>query len=84
MDMAIDLLGFLEAELDADIEDTGWKRGYGLKVAAPVMIQLESSEAELITDGNEVVVRRTAGSKHEFEDLCGLIRNLMHHDDLGV
>ncbi len=80
MDMAIELLGFLEAELDADIEDTGWKRGYGLEVATPLLIQLESLEAELITDGNEVVVRRTAGIRHEFEDLCGLIRNQVHRE----
>jgi hypothetical protein len=80
MDMAIELLGFLEAELDADIEDTGWKHGYGLEVATPVLIQPESLKAELITDGNEVVVRRIAGSKHEFEDLCGLIRDQVHRE----
>jgi len=74
MDAAVELLGMLEAELHADVEDTGWKRGYGLKVATPVLIQLESLEAELTTDGNEIVVSRAAGSKHEFEELCGFIR----------
>ena len=74
MDWAVELLGLLEAELHADVEDTGWKQGYGLKVAAPILIRLESLEVELTTDGNEIVVRRVAGSRLEFEDLCGFIR----------
>jgi hypothetical protein len=73
MDVAVDLLGMLEAELHADVEDNGWKRGYGLKVAAPVLIRLESLEAELTTDGNEIVVTRSVGSKHEFDELCEFI-----------
>ena len=73
MDVAVDLLGFLEAELDAEIENTGWKSGYGLKVSEPVLIQLEGLEAELATDGSEVVLRRVAGSADDFEDLCDLI-----------
>jgi len=74
MDAAVDLLGLLEAELHAEVEDTGWRQGYGLKVAAPVLIRLESLEAELATDGNGIVVRRVAGSKDEFEELCDFIR----------
>jgi hypothetical protein len=74
MEAAVELLGLLEAELHADVEDTGWRRGYGLKVATPVLIQLESLEAELTSDGNEIVVSRVAGSKEEFEELCGFIR----------
>jgi hypothetical protein len=74
MDAAVGLLGALDAELHADVEDNGWKRGFGLKVATPVKIRLESLEAELTTDGNEIVVRRTGGNKQEFEDLCDFIR----------
>jgi hypothetical protein len=74
MDAAVDLLGLLEAELHADVEDTGWRRDHGLKVTTPVLIQLESLETQLTTDGNEIVVSRVAGSRHEFEDLCGFIR----------
>jgi hypothetical protein len=71
MDAAVDLLGLLEAELHADVEDTGWRRGCGLKVATPTLIRLESLEVELSTDGNEIVLSRVAGSEHEFEELCG-------------
>lgn len=74
MNLAVDLLGLLEAELHADVEDTGWRQGYGLKVATPVLIRLESLEVELTTDGDEIVVSRVAGSKNEFEDLCDFIR----------
>lgn len=74
VDAAVDLLGLFESELHADVEDTGWRRGNGLKVAMPVLLQLESLEAELTTDGNEIVVSRVAGSKQEFEDLCEFIR----------
>jgi hypothetical protein len=74
MDAAVELLALLEAELHANVEDTGWRRGYGLKVAMPVRLQFESLEAELTTDGNEIVVIRVGGSKQEFADLCGFIR----------
>ena len=73
MDIAMDLLGFLAAELEAEIEDTGLKGGHRLKLAEPVLIRLESLEAELSTDGDEVVVRRVAGSADEFDDLGDLI-----------
>ena len=74
MDSAIDLLGFLEAELNAAVEDNGWRQGYGLTVATPVLIQLESLHTELETDGSEIVLKRVGGSKQEFEDLCEFIR----------
>ena len=80
MDTAIELLGMLEGELHADVEDTGWKKGYGLEVATPILIQLESLLIELTTDGNEIAVRRAAGSVHEFEELCGFIRE---HESLS-
>jgi hypothetical protein len=70
--VAADLLGFFESELEAEVEDTGWKRR-GPKLAEPVLIQLEDLEIELSTDGSEVLIRRIAGSRDEFEDLCDLI-----------
>jgi len=73
MGVAADLLGFLESELEAEVEDTGWKRGHGRKLAEPVLIRLESLELELSTDGSEVLIRRIGGSTDEFEDLCDLI-----------
>lgn len=74
MDLAIELLGLFESELDAEVEDTGWKRGYGLAVAAPVAIRLESLDVELVTDGSEVLIRRIGGSKDEFEGLCDFVQ----------
>jgi hypothetical protein len=79
-DVAVDLLGFLEGELEAEIEDIGWRSGSGLKVAQPVLIKLEGLEAELATDGNDVVVRRVAGSVDEFEELCDLLVNQCRRD----
>ena len=80
MDTALELLGLLEADLHADVEDTGWRRRHGLKAATPILIKLESLELELTTDGNEVLLSRSVGSEHEFEDLCDLIRE--HGGDL--
>lgn len=74
MDSAIDLLGFIETELNAEVEDNGWRQGYGLTVAAPVLIQFESLHAELETDGSEIVLKRISGSEQEFEDLSHFIR----------
>ena len=73
MDSAIDLLGLFEKELNAEIDDNGWRKGYGLRVAAPVLIRLESLQAELETDGNEIALNRMGGSKREFEDLCEFV-----------
>lgn len=75
VEVARNLLGVFEAELEAEMENTAWKQGYGPKAAEPVLIQLESLEVELSTDGGEVVLRRVAGSKDEFEDLCSFIRD---------
>ena len=80
MAAAVDLLGLFEAELHADVEDTGWRRGYGVKVSMPILIQLESLEVELIAEGNEIVLSRMSGSEHEFEELSEFVRE---HGDLA-
>ncbi len=72
-DMAAGLLGFLEAELDAEIEANGRHSRHGLKVAEPVAIRLEGLDVELSAEGSEVQLRRVGGSKDEFEELCELI-----------
>lgn len=74
LDSAIDLLGFFETELHAVIEDNRGRRGYGLTVAVPLLIQFESLHTELETDGNEIIVRRVGGSEQEFDDLCHFVR----------
>lgn len=79
MDSAIDLLGVFETELNAAIEDNGWRQGYGLTVSAPVLIQLESLHIELETDGSEIALKRVCGSKQEFESLCQFVR-----EQLGI
>lgn len=73
MESAIDLLGLFESELEAVIEDTGWRDGYGLSVAIPILIQFESLQTTLETDGGEIVLNRVGGSKQEFEDLCEFV-----------
>ncbi|MCA9594935.1 MAG: hypothetical protein KC776_16555 [Myxococcales bacterium] len=73
MDVAIALLVFFEAEFDAEVEDTGWKRGHGLSVAVPLRVHLQSLEVDLSTDGDEIVVQRVGGSKQGFEALCAQI-----------
>jgi hypothetical protein len=73
MTIAVDILGFLEAELEAEIENAGWKSGYRLKASDLMSVRLEGLYIELMTDGSEVMVRRVAGSADEFEDLCDLI-----------
>lgn len=45
-----------------------------------MLIQLEGLEAELATDGNDVVVHRIAGSPDEFEELCDLLVSQCRRD----
>lgn len=70
MESAIDLLTLFEKQLNATIEDNGWRSGYGLRVSEPILIQLESLQTELTTDGSEITIKRVGGSKREFEDFC--------------
>lgn len=70
-DAALGLLGLLETELDAEVEDMSWKRA--LEAGMPVLVQLESLRVELTTDGNGIEVGRATGSEREFEELCDFI-----------
>ena len=77
MESAITILEFLEAEMGADIENTGWKNGFGLKVAVGLPIRFEKLSAALLTDGRDIVIQRISGTKGEFDRLCGAIRSLI-------
>lgn len=72
-DAARELLGLLQAELDAEVEDMRWERA--LKAGTPVLVQLESLGVELTTGANEMVVSRATGSEQEFEELCDFVRD---------
>ena len=67
---AAELLGLLNAELDAEVDDADGDQG----VTSPVLVRLEGLEAELTIDGSGVVLRYVAGSRDEFEELCQFIR----------
>jgi hypothetical protein len=67
---AADLLGFLEAELDAEVDGANGDHGG----ATRVLVRLESLEVEVTVDGSGVLLRYLAGSRDEFEELCGFIR----------
>ena len=73
MDAAVQILHFLAADFEAEIEDTGWRSGFGLRVAIPILVQLESLAVELTTDGEVVELVRREGSSCEFDELCGQI-----------
>lgn len=77
MESAIAILEFLEAEMGADIKDTGWKNGFGLEVAVGLPIRFESLSAALLTDGSDIVIQRISGTKGEFDRLCSAIRSLI-------
>ena len=57
----------------AVIDDDGWRKGSGLRVAEPVLIRLESLQVALETDGSEIALLRVGGSKRDSEDLCELV-----------
>jgi hypothetical protein len=69
-EIAAELLGFLEAELDAEVDGADGDRGGG----TPVLVRLEGLEVELSVDGGGVVLRYVGGSRGEFEELCQFIR----------
>ena len=73
-DVAVEILKYLEADLGAQIKDTGWKHGYGLEVSVGLPIRLESSVAELDIDGGGICIKRVSGSADEFDEMCAAIR----------
>jgi len=75
MNCAVEILAFLDSQTGMNIKNTGWKQGFGLKVAEPVPIQTGSLAAELETDGSEIIVRRVSGSADAFDQLCSSIRS---------
>ena len=42
-------------------------------MAEPVLVQLEDLQVELSIDGNDVLLRRLAGSREQFDELCAFI-----------
>jgi hypothetical protein len=81
MDCAVEILAFLDAQTGMNLKNTGWKQGFGLKVAEPVPIQTGNLMAELETDGSEIIVRRVCGSADEFDQLCSAIRSRSQRHD---
>ena len=73
MDAAIEILGVLRSELDAEVAASGWQYGNGLKVSEPLLVQLEGLQIELSTDRMEIEICRGGGSKTEFDELCDLV-----------
>ena len=69
MDVAIDILDFLDRQPDCRVKNTGWKDGFGLEVAAWIPIRTDNILAELQTDGDELIIRRVSGPRDEFEGL---------------
>lgn len=67
---AAELLGFLEAELDAEVDGADGDWGGD----TPVLVRLDGLEVELSIDGGGVVLRYVAGSRGEFDELCQFIR----------
>ena len=81
MDLAVQVLEFIERDTDAYVKNTGWKQGFGLEVAVGVPIRLENLKAELSTDGSEIILSRVSGSRHAFKELCDAISNNVCHNE---
>ncbi len=77
MGVAVEVLELIDKQPGIVVGNTGWKEGFGLEVAAWIPITSENLEAELQTDGNEIVIRKVSGSMGEFEVLCDLVREFL-------
>ena len=77
MEVAIDILDFLDKQPGVSVKNTGWKQGFGLEVAAWIPIRTRNLVAELQTDGDELHIRRASGSLSEFEVLFEMVREFL-------
>ena len=79
INVGIDVLKFLDSQDTFSLKDTGWKSGFGLKVAEwhPI-IDSRNLAAEVETDGNEFRIRLTRGTQNDFSSLYNLILGFLN------
>ena len=77
MDVAIGILEFLDQKPEVSVQNTGWKDGFGLEVAAWIPVRTLNVDAELMTDGDELQFRRVSGPSDEFEVMFESISDLL-------
>lgn len=77
MDLAIDVLEYLDQQTEITVNNTGWKNGFGLEVSTWIPIRTGKLIAELETDGEEFQIRRASGPREEFESLCKIVREYL-------
>ena len=78
MDVAIDILEFLDEKAGVSVKNTGWKNGFGLEVCAWISIRSGNLVAELQTDGDELQIRRASGPLNEFEALFEMVTEFLN------
>jgi hypothetical protein len=79
MDLAVEVLEFIERNTGAYVKNTGWRQGFGLEAAVGIPIRLDNLEAELSTDGSDITLSRISGSRRAFSELCDAIRSNNWH-----
>ncbi|MBN1180646.1 MAG: hypothetical protein JXB49_00060 [Bacteroidales bacterium] len=75
MDLAVEILNFMETSFNAKIKDTGWKQGYDLEIAVGLPIAFGNCKIELTTDGSGIWIDRISGNKSDFNDFCLAIKD---------
>ena len=73
MNMAIEILIFLDQQGNVQVKNTGWKDGFGLDVSANIPITLPNATAQLTADGENIMISGIDGSKDSIERIIELI-----------
>ena len=83
MGVGIDILHLLDAQPETTVKNTGWKNGFGLKVAVWLpIINSRKLSAEVSTDGNEFRIRKLLGTEEDFVELYDLIVDFLEEKKL--
>jgi hypothetical protein len=70
MDVAVEILTYLDKQPGVNVKNTGWKNGFGLEVAVWLpIVRTENVIAEITTDGEDFHLRRASGPYEEFAAL---------------
>lgn len=78
MGVAIALLEFLDGLEGVEPKNTGWREGFGLEVSAWIPIRTDGVVAELMTDGDETIIRHVSGPLEEYTWLLGRMEECLH------
>jgi|CXWL01.1.fsa_nt_gi hypothetical protein len=77
MAAAVQILKYLEAESDCEIQDGSWKRpGYGNLIEIGIPVRFGTIEFQITSSGGDILIYRLVGNKAKFYEFCRSVEEM--------